>query len=195
MPPALLRTDVPGLRWRPLAQKTLDYLEESFGKESLRGVPQIGQRPPAMRYDRSDLVVARATRADLRIIDASKEMPFILVEELVSIREPCPPTKNDRPELSDIKAEFLDEFPARRRLGRLAILDTPARWIPIQPAVGIRIKQEQQAVLLVEQEHTRDLSLDHRWLLHRVEVLASTAVASMKPTAAEGNTHAARQDQ
>jgi hypothetical protein len=133
-----------------------------------------------MRCDRRGFVVAGATRANLRTIDASKEMPFILVEELVSIREPCPATKNDWPEVGDIKAEFLDQFPARRCLGRLAILDTPARWIPIQPAVGIRIKQEQQAVLLVEQEHTRDLTLDHGWSLHRVEVLASMAAASMK---------------
>ena len=191
--PPLLLAEVPGFRWQPLAVKALHYLNESFWKEPVHREAQIGQRPPAMRCDRSRLVVAGTTRADLRTINASKEMPFILVEELVAVRDPCPPTKNDWSEGGDIKAEFLDQFSARRCLGRLAILDTPARWIPIQPAVGIRIKQEQQAVLLIEQEHTRDLALDHEWMLHRVEVWASLATASMKPTAAEWNTHSARQ--
>ena len=107
------------------------------------------------------------------MIDTSREMPFVLIEALVTIREPCPATKNDRPEVDDIKAQFLVQFPARGCLGRLAFLDTSARWVPIPPAVGIRIKQEQQAVPLVEQEHTRDLALDNRRLLHRVEVLVS----------------------
>jgi hypothetical protein len=126
-----------------------------------------------MRCHGRGLVVVGAARADLWTIDASKEMPFVLVEELVSIHEPCPPTKNDRPEVGDIKAEFLVQFPARGCLGRLALLDTSARRIPIQPAVGIRIKQEQQAIPLVEQEHTRDLALDHRRLLHRAESLGA----------------------
>lgn len=95
-----------------------------------------------MRCDRSGLVVAGTTRADLRTIDASKQMPLILVEELVSVREPGPSTKNDWPEVPDINAEFLGKFPARRCLGRLAIFDTTARWIPILPAVWIQIVEE-----------------------------------------------------
>ncbi len=178
----LPRADGPGCRRRPLAVKALHDLDQSFWKEPVRREPQISQRPPAMRRDRGGLVVAGTTRADLRSIDASKEMPLVLVEESTPIRELRPPTKNDRPEARNINAELLVQFSTRRCLGRLAILDAPAGGIPVRAPFGIWIKQEQEAILLVEQEHARNLALDHRLLLHRAEVLASMASASIKPT-------------
>ena len=61
-------------------------------------------------------------------------------------------------------------------MGIFTILDAADGWIPVEPAVWIRIEQEQQAVLPIEQEHAGDLTLDHGWLLHRVDVVAPSGL-------------------
>jgi hypothetical protein len=70
-----------------------------------------------MRCDSRGLVVMEAAGADLWTIDAPKEVPFVLVEELISVREPYPPTKNNRSEIGEIEAKFLVQFPSRSCLG------------------------------------------------------------------------------
>jgi len=109
-----------------------------------------------MRRHRRRLVVVRTTRADRRRSDASQEMPFVLIVPAVSIREACPPAKDDRAEVRDIEADLLREFATGGRFGRLASLDAPAGWVPVRAPDRVRIEQEQEAVLFIEEEHTSD---------------------------------------
>ena len=101
------------------------------------------------------------------------------------------PAQNDGAQVGNVEAEFLDQLPSGRFFRRLAGLDATPWRIPIRTSVGIRVKEEQQTVLLIEEKHARNLA-NGRWQrLLRVRSLVASGVCVNR---GRPNTHSARQE-
>lgn len=64
------------------------------------------------------------------------------------------PASNHDPADIGVEADLLGQFSSSCLLRSLAWLNAPAGRIPVRPAIGIWIKQQQQAVALIEEEHS-----------------------------------------
>jgi hypothetical protein len=110
------------------------------------------------RYGRG-LVVARTSLQESWALKTAEQVPLVLVKALTVVREASAPSKHDRADVHRAGADLLYQFAPCCLFWRLSGFDAPTGRIPVGTVDWVRIEEEKQSLLVIEQQHPSPLGV------------------------------------